>query len=149
MKEVSWNFEGQIGGEIKRLGHGCSRPDFITSCFFTRSVPVFGLRARQEGRGRGDVFSGAFGGGVSKKWMILTQRSFPNKQLSVVAAKGLSKMSPATGRKESAGISIGGSGDDVGAPVFSLFPMGKRPKYKQQQTNDHICIPLCLQDAMT
>lgn len=48
--ELSWNFEGRIG-EKTRLG--CPRPDFITSCFFTRSVPVFSLRARQEGRRRG------------------------------------------------------------------------------------------------
>lgn len=28
---------------------GGPRPDFITSCFFTRSVPVFSLKARKEG----------------------------------------------------------------------------------------------------
>lgn len=44
----------RVGWGRTRLG--CPRPNFITSCFFTRSVPVFSLGAKQEGRRHGDVF---------------------------------------------------------------------------------------------
>lgn len=51
VKELFWMLEGGIRATMRFR----PRPDFITSCFFTRSVPVFSLGAKQEGRGRRPV----------------------------------------------------------------------------------------------
>lgn len=105
-------------------------------------------------------FSGGGGGGGGVNNGRYRHNSFPNKQLSAVTARCLSKVSPTAGRRVSAGISIRGLAADVGAHIFSLFPRGTGPELPnvlkcKQQTNSHICLatclhsPLYLEDMMT